>query len=75
MSSKRTKAGRRASRRNYCVNLATSAVRRERAHRRYAAEMRKVRRDMMHTLIMGGFVAFGASILRASRLGLLGARR
>lgn len=75
MKSKRTKAGRRESRRNYCVNLAADAMRRERVQRHHVASMREMRRNIMRTLFVGGFMAIGAAILRTSRLGLLGARR
>lgn len=75
MSSKRTKAGRRASRRNYCVNLAADAMRRERVQRHHVASMREARRSMMQTIFAGGFLAIGVAILRTARLGLLGARR
>lgn len=75
MSSNRTKAGRRASRRNYCINLAADAMHRERVRRHHVASMREARRSMMQTLFVGGFMVVGAAILRAARLGLLGARR
>lgn len=75
MKSKRTKAGRRASRRNYYVNLAADAVGRERAQRHHVAAMREARRSMIRTVIAGGFMVLGSAILGAAARGLLGARR
>lgn len=75
MKSKRTKAGRRASRRHYCVNLAADAMKRERVRRHHAAAMREARRSMIRTVIMGGCMVLGSAILGAAVRGLLGARR
>lgn len=75
MKSKRTKAGRRASRRNYCINLAADAMRRERAQRHRVAVMREARRSMIRSVIAGGALAIGVAIFGAAIHRLLGARR
>ena len=75
MKSKRTKAGRRASRRNYCVNLAADVMKRERARRHHAAAMREARRSMIRSVVAGGALAIGVAIFGAAIHRLLGARR
>ena len=75
MKSKHTKAGRRASRQNYCVNLAAVAMKRERVQRHHAAAMREVRRSMIRNAIAGGILVLGAAIVGVAFRGLMGVRR
>lgn len=71
MKSKHSKAGRRASRQNYCVNLAAAAMKRERAQRHRAAVMREMRRSLIRNVIAGGALAIGVAIFGR----LMGVRR